>query len=488
MPDDITPLTPEWWLRRLYKQVTARQAGLTLLDDYYRGAHPLPILHDRARTEFVRMLTLSRANYMQLVVDAAVERMHVDGFRVAGQVNNEAWRVWQSNNLDSASEMVFLESLVGGTAYMLVDPADNGRGAPTVTVEHASQTIIAYQPGSRRRRLAGLKVWDDDIADLLVACLYLPGEVVTFAAPRPRVKVTASTETVTGYRNVPATSALQAPTWERQDSMSGPNSLGMVPLVEFPNRPRMLDPGTSEMQSVIDIQDRINKTLADRMMAQEYGAFKQKWVTGFDIPTDDKGNPIEPFRVAVDRMFMSESPDTTFGQFDSTDLKPYLDAIGEDVKAIAAIVSTPPHYLLGEMVNLSAEALKASEAALVSRVRRHMGHFEESLEDVVRLFLQADGSPLAADDAMETVWRNPEFRTESALVDALVKMSTLGVPKEALWERWGATPQQIDRWSKLLRQTQLAAAATAMATALTAQPDPTVPPDAAVPPTDTPAG
>jgi hypothetical protein len=34
-------------------------------------------------------------------------------------------------------------------------------------------------------------------------------------------------------------------------------------------------------------------------------------------------------------------------------------------------------------------------------------------------------------------------------VDALVKMSTLGVPREVLWERWGATPQEIERWRGL---------------------------------------
>jgi hypothetical protein len=30
-----------------------------------------------------------------------------------------------------------------------------------------------------------------------------------------------------------------------------------------------------------------------------------------------------------------------------------------------------------------------------------------------------------------------------------VKMSTLGVPLEALWERWGVSPQTRDRWKTL---------------------------------------
>jgi hypothetical protein len=50
------------------------------------------------------------------------------------------------------------------------------------------------------------------------------------------------------------------------------------------------------------------------------------------------------------------------------------------------------------------------------------------------------------DESMETIWRNPEFRTEGELTDALVKMASLGVPHEALWERWGASQVEIERW------------------------------------------
>jgi hypothetical protein len=30
-------------------------------------------------------------------------------------------------------------------------------------------------------------------------------------------------------------------------------------------------------------------------------------------------------------------------------------------------------------------------------------------------------------------------------------MSTLGVPRQVLWERWGASPQDIERWEALAR-------------------------------------
>ena len=59
----------------------------------------------------------------------------------------------------------------------------------------------------------------------------------------------------------------------------------------------------------------------------------------------------------------------------------------------------------------------------------------------------------------ETIWRNPEFRTEGELVDALLKARDFGVPEEALWERWGATPQEIRRWKRMLEDKMARAAA-----------------------------
>jgi hypothetical protein len=55
------------------------------------------------------------------------------------------------------------------------------------------------------------------------------------------------------------------------------------------------------------------------------------------------------------------------------------------------------------------------------------------------------------------VWRDPQFRSDSQYSDALVKLKSIGVPDEALWERIpGVTPDEIDRW-KRMRNDQAAA-------------------------------
>jgi hypothetical protein len=236
-----------------------------------------------------------------------------------------------------------------------------------------------------------------------------------------------------------------------------------VPVVPFRNRPRLLGGGRSEIGDVIDIQDRINKTLFDRMMAGEYASYRQRYSIGMEIPTDDSGRPKAPFEAAVDRLWMAEDPDVKFGEFSQTDLGPFIAAVESDIQHMAAISRTPPHYLLGQIINISGDALKAAESGLASKAKSRARHFGESWEKVIRLAFAVFEDPRAKVMDSQTIWADPETRTEGERVDALVKMASLGVPREALWERWGASQQEIERW----RSMQMAEALTAQAVDIT---------------------
>jgi len=51
----------------------------------------------------------------------------------------------------------------------------------------------------------------------------------------------------------------------------------------------------------------------------------------------------------------------------------------------------------------------------------------------------------AARTDTETRWRDPETKTESEHIDALMKQKAIGVPDEMLWERVPYSPQEIAR-------------------------------------------
>jgi hypothetical protein len=150
---DAQPLSPEWWVGRLYKRLVERQSYLAFFNDYYTGNHPLPWLAPQAREEFRRILRMTRSNYMGLVCDATAERASIEGFRFGREASadSDTWRMWQANNLDSDSDTAWLEALIGGCSYFLVAPNKDDERTPFIWVEHASQCVVEYEPGTNRR-------------------------------------------------------------------------------------------------------------------------------------------------------------------------------------------------------------------------------------------------------------------------------------------------------------------------------------------------
>ncbi|MEX3099528.1 phage portal protein [Streptomyces sp. ST1020] len=427
------PGEPLWWVDRLWKELIERRKYADTMRQYYSGDHPLPMIQDKARPAFQRLLKQARSNYAGLVVDATAERLQIDGFRMgdAEVGDSEIWRIWQANNMDADSDLQLAEAVKVGRAFALVAPNPEDAATPLITAEDATQAVVAYESGSRRQRRAGLKTFTDDWTGDLMATLFVDGLLYKYRAPTPKSGMTGPP------RWVPREASGEA--WP------APNPLQVVPLVEIPNRPDLLGEAHSEIEDLLDIQDRINKTLIDRLMAQEFSAFRQRWMTGYEVPTDDNGQPVEPFKAAVDRLWVIEDENVKIGEFQATDLRPYLDSVEADVQHMAARSRTPAQYLLGKLSNVNGETLKATESGLVAKIRQRQRPLGEGQEEVARLALRAAGDTRDR-SRIETIWHNPEFRTEGELVDALVKMSTLGVPREALWERWGASQTEIAQW------------------------------------------
>ena len=132
---------------------------------------------------------------------------------------------------------------------------------------------------------------------------------------------------------------------------------------------------------------------------------------------------VKPFDIGANRLLANENPDGRFGAFPGDTLSGYLDAVREDIEALASITQTPPYYFVGRLVNLSADAIRAAEAGLVAKVRRRMLHIGEAWEDVTRLALTLIGDPGAANMQGQVLWADPETRSVAQLADALVKMA-----------------------------------------------------------------
>lgn len=427
------PMTPEWFRDQLYEKLKKQQDEFDFFNGYYTGDHPLPFVTAQARDEFRRIIKMTRSNVMGLVCDATAERINVEGFQIGNDeaADRESWRIWEANGLDADSDMAWLEALIGGRSYLLVAPNKADTATPHIWVEHPSQCIVAYEPGTNRRvRKVGLKVWVDEWTGQLHSTLYLMRQgrlwLFKYQADNPKAGGT--------------------PLWAQRDTPGedwpADGKLPMLPLIEVPNNPRLLAGGISELYDVTDIQDRINKTLFDRMQTQEFGVDPQKWAKAFP-DEDDDGNP-NVVEFGRNRMVTTNIAETAFGNFAVAPLSPYLEAKREDVKDVASRTRTPAQYLLGEMSNVNGETLKASESGLISKVRQRRKPYGQAAVEAQRVAHFIAGRTIAP-GAMSSIFSDPQYRTDGERTDAAIKRYQTGVvPLRQTRVDLGYSQTQID--------------------------------------------
>lgn len=440
---DLTPLTPEWWIDRLLAKLWADVPRMERMDRYHRGDHDLPFVRDEeVAAEYRALLRRSKSNFMRVVIDAGVERQNVLGFRTGDdEADRLAHEWWDANGLDSESPLGFESAQTLGRTYLSVWTGETVDDVPRIAFEDARQTIVEHVPGDRRKRAAGLKVWADEWTGETRVNLYLPDALLKFRQ--------AGGPTDQSSRRVPTAGRRS---WELIEEV--PNPFGAVTLIPLVNRPSLsCDPdGESEIDDVIDSQDRINALLFERGLAAWLTAYRQKWATGLEVPVDEQGQPISPFKAAIDQVVVGEDPATRFGTFDATDLGPYIEAIEQDVQHIAVQTRTPRHYFLQQGQSPSGDAIKSAEAGLVAKVLAKNRVAGRAIGEAINLARIAAGlDPLPH---VEVRWADPEFRTYGELVDGVVKELAAGlITREMAMEKLGYTDSQVTR-ARLDRMTE----------------------------------
>lgn len=497
-------------INRLLVALEKRQPRLQKLDRYYRGEQPLRFAGEKFREAFGGAFKAFSNNFLALVVEAEEERLNVEGFRIgtpplpeeieaqqaeqdaeqdadeepaeipAGgaepaapggsarpparrrtraltedldlrQSDRDARRFWQENMLDAESSIGHTEALVMGLAYALVwarDGSDGKRTTPRITIESPLEMIHEAEPGDRRKITIAAKTWRnaDGYQELT---LYRDDRVEKY---RSANKVTEGTTLGARrwVRRIGIMTEADPDNGVEEELEEWPleHELGRVPIVVLGNRPRLDGSYRSEIEDLLTAQDAINKLEADLLVAAEFAAFRQRWATGIEVPEDETGQPIEQYKAAVNRVWAAEGDKARFGDFDVSDLRPYIAAIEKWIQNIATRSRTPAHYLLGQSGRFpSGESLTATETGLVAKARRAMRWYGEAWEDVMRLAFRAQNpSDKRADEYdSETIWSDPETRSEAEHTDAVLKLKGLNIPDEFLWEVYGFTQNQIAR-------------------------------------------
>lgn len=456
------------YLLTLDQRLKARNPEIQLWEKYYEGEHRLQFATARFKATFGSLFQEFADNWCELIVNASVERMHINGFRVgddSDEADADAEAIWRDNCLDADYRMAHTEAVKLGHAYVLVDGENKAfdTDSPLITIEHPSQAIVLHDPTNLRHRLAGLKEWIDEDGRVC-ATVYLPDAIYRFeaqekAGQQSQANLRASgLVTPTDYINTPSSEVNGAGTVEwvvrRGVPFESPNNLKVVPLIPLRNNPTLKMGGRSDIAVVIPLQDAVNKQIADMMIASEFASFAQRWATGLEVPKDPQtGKPLDTgaFLASVGRVWASEHPDAKFGQFEASDLKNYVHSIEMLIQHVAALTRTPPHYLLGQSGAFpSGDSLTATETGLVAKTDAKKVDANPTWSETHKLAFRAKGNEEKAKSVIETLWGDSEQRIRSQRVDGAVKLTTLGVPQQAIWEdELGATPRQVKRWKAM---------------------------------------
>jgi len=401
---------------RMEDAASSEWMRLREFSDYFRGEQRSPYTPKRVTVEFHELTRRARTNLLPNVVSTLVDRLYVDGYRadiVEDAHTSPAWSWWQMNGLDSRQKFLYEMTFKYGYAYMMVWPAAPGEGGPMM------------RPKSPRTWYAHYDHPDDDF-------------------PRMAIKVSGDEVELLDEEGIYLIRKGERGSRSWQLLGFSAHGLGVVPLVRYMNAwPDEDMRPLGEVEKLIDVQDRLNQSVFDLLVTQTYMGSPQQFIAGIVADADDK------VKALAKRIWTFDSPATQVGQLPQADLRMGISAIDNALRMYGIKAQMPPNVLLGEMVNISADALVAANADLEAKVANRQSLLGESHEQAFRLAGVAAMDPsVAADQASQVVWRRTDPRSLASTVDALGKMAQmLNVPSDELWPMIpGVTQTDVERW------------------------------------------
>lgn len=413
----------------MHRYHLAERAQLDTVRRYWKGRQALPaVIPTSAPREVRTMAQIARVNVCSIVVDTLAQSTYVDGYRAQSNADDLAvWAVWQANRMDARQTGIHRAAFAYGAAYAVVLPGDpvpviRGASPRSMTVvygEDPDWPLWAFEPLGR-----GLwRLFDDEAIYYLSEDGALVHEVgFEFVEAREH-----------GASVTPVVRYLDESDLDIDDDVRpAPHLTEGVTIT-----------AGGQVAPLIPLQDQIDLTTFGLLVAQWYSAFRQRWAIGWVAESET-----EKMKAGASQFWtFDEDPENMkLGEFEQTNLEGYIKSREASLRHAATLSQTPVHELIGELVNLSAEALAAAEAGRDRKVDERKTLLGESHEQTLWLVGQLTGLDIP-DDA-QVVWRDTSARAFAATVDGLGKLAQmLGIPPQELWERVpGATRQDVERW------------------------------------------
>ena len=419
-------LDPKQWMNRLTLAMDNRANRLVALRSYSDGNAPLPEGADGQRDAYKDFQRKARTNFGELVVDAVAERMIPSGFTVGDVTgdDDQIRKIWKRNRLDTGVADVIRDMLTLSAGYIIVGQDENGLAL--VTCERPEQ-VITEQSASRPDQVrAALKVYRDPIEAQDVAFLHLLGFVYTFT--RPLVDPLGKPVPLSRIHG----------SWTFTGQLS--TGLKFIPVFPFVNRG-----GLGEFESHIDILDRINWNILQRLVMTAMQAYRQRAIMGELPARDSEDNEIDYSQIfkAGAGAIWNIPEGINLWESQQTDFSAILNANKDDIRDLAAVTRTPMATLIPDGANQSAEGAAFAREGLVFKAADRVARATVPLEMALGAALAIEnGSDTIVED-VDVIWLPVERQSLTERADAATKAQDL--PWRARLEKiWQFNDEEID--------------------------------------------
>jgi hypothetical protein len=400
---------------------------LNRIDRWARWDHDKPSKPKRATSEHTELAKRAQAPWGDLIVSSVAQTLNAVGYRRPDDPDDTtAWRTFQANRFGGRQVALYRSVLTYGIAYGTSMPgvdALTGEPMPVMRAVSPRDMVAVYAD-----------VAEDEWPQFTLAVSKVKGGY------RLRVldDTLRYTATIENLEDKPKG-------WEEEV-----HEVGVTPVVRYCNRFDLEGRSTGEVEPFIPLLGKIDQTSYDRLIVQRFASWIVKTIAGMSVEEsarEGESSEQAKIRLSVEDFLVAEDKDTKFGSLPATQLDGFIKAHEADKTDLAAVSQTPAFELLGQMANLSAEALAAAKASQTAKSDERKLTLGEDLAQHLRLNCailgDADG---AADFAANVRWADTSIRSLSQAADALGKLAQqLGVPVEVLWPKIpGFTQTDID--------------------------------------------
>lgn len=407
---------------------------------YYRGDHDLAFATEKFKNAFGSMFREFALNLCPAVCDAVRDKLKVREFRVeeGGEaLGAEAWRIWQQNRMGKRAGEVHKEAVKNGDAYVIVWPNSEGRAA--IYPNKAGVCTAVYDEETPGRILWAAKHWR--LPDKRVRLnLFYPDRIEKYVSKGASENTLPEPKDFVPYADINHPAATAAPLLSKEGSLKRPegaapaggsaahiipNPFGIVPVFHFANNADIGAAGQSELEAAMPVQDALNKSVLDMLVAMEFASYRQRWAAGIEIEYGEDGQSVPPFKAGVDHLWITENQDAKFGDFEAANLEQFLKVKDSFRLDMACVTGTPMYYFMQVNGDFpSGEALKKAESRFIAKVRDRQESFGQVWEDAMAFALAIEGKGAAR---LFADWEDPAPLCEKEKLENINLKKDLGI-------------------------------------------------------------